>query len=121
LVLAAGCGQSRISFQKNERERNSAELPDAAPATELRKNIHPASPVCMAGTGRVLFLQGLKPRNLSNFVRRPEGLLDPVAIAAIDREPCLQDLPCFSVFSPLIIGLLWEQQKPGFETLNGDD
>jgi hypothetical protein len=60
--LAAGCGQSRISFQKNERERNSAELPDAAPATELRKNIHPASPVCMAGTDRVYFCRAKAPK-----------------------------------------------------------
>src|SRR5438270_12508191 len=56
-----------VSHSKRMSVRETCRLPDAAPATELRKNIHPASPVCMAGTDRVLFfaLQGLKPRDLT--------------------------------------------------------
>jgi len=42
-----------VSHSKEWAWEKLAELPDAAPATELRKNIHPASPVCMAGTDRV--------------------------------------------------------------------
>jgi hypothetical protein len=74
----------------------------------------------MAGTGRVLFFTGAEAPKLWQFVRRPEGLLHPVAIGAIERRALPSGFTAFLCVFAVGYRVIMGAAEQAFENLNGD-